>query len=44
MIGDSLTLLNTSRRIRWSVILPKKRSTWLSQKAEVGVKCLWKWG
>ena len=30
-----------SKSARWSVIRPKKRSTWLIQDAEVGVKCMW---
>ena len=40
----SATLLKTPRRMRLSVISPKKRSTRLSQDAEVGVKCRWKRG
>jgi len=30
--------------MRGSVIKPKKRSTWLSQDADVRVKCMWKRG
>jgi len=33
-------LVNTPRRNRWVVISRKKRSTMLSQDAEVGVKCM----
>ena len=39
--SSSCTLLNTPQRMRSSVIRPKKRSTWLIQEAEVGVKCIW---
>ena len=34
----SETLVKAPRRMRSCVISPKKRSTWLSQEAEVGVK------
>src|SRR5439155_9982346 len=39
---SSATLLKAPRRIRFRVISAKKRSTMLSQEAEVGVKCKWK--
>ena len=38
------TLVKAPRRMRGWVISPKKRSTWLSQEAEVGVKGRWKRG
>jgi hypothetical protein len=38
--SSCVTLLNAPRRMRSAVIRPKKRSTWLSQDAEVGVKHL----
>src|SRR5260370_34893815 len=40
--SSSATLLKTPRRIRSVVIRPKKRSTWLIQELDVGVKCMWK--
>ena len=39
--SSCVTLLNTPQRMRSAVIRPKQRSTWLSQDAEVGVKCIW---
>src|SRR6516164_3922720 len=39
-----VTLLKASRRMRFRVISAKKRSTMLSQDAEVGVKWRWKRG
>src|SRR5271166_4776269 len=39
---SSGTLLNTPRRMRLRVISAKKRSTILSQEADVGVKWRWK--
>src|SRR6266403_1576938 len=41
---SSATLLKAPRRMRFRVISAKKRSTMLSQDAEVGVKCKWKRG
>ena len=41
---SSATLLKAPRRMRFRVISAKKRSTMLSQEAEVGVKCRWKRG
>ena len=41
---SSATLLNALRRMRLRVISAKKRSTILSQDAEVGVKWRWKRG
>ena len=41
---SSGTLLKTPRRMQSWVISAKKRSTMLSQDAEVGVKCKWKRG
>jgi hypothetical protein len=43
-VWSSATLLKTPQRMRSSVISPKKRSIWLSQEAEVGVKCMWNRG
>ena len=37
--SNSATLLKTPRRMRFRVISAKKRSTMLSQEADVGVKC-----
>ena len=37
-VSSSATLLNTPRRMRSAVMRPKKRSTWLSHDADVGVK------
>src|SRR6185503_14171395 len=41
-LSSSATLLKVPRRMRFSVILAKKRSTMLSHDDEVGVKCKWK--
>jgi hypothetical protein len=41
---SSATLLNAPHRMRFRVISAKKRSTMLSQNAEVGVKWRWKRG
>ena len=43
-VSNSATLLKAPRRMRCSVISAKKRSTRLSQDAEVGVKWRWKRG
>src|SRR6185437_1963291 len=43
-VSSWATLVNTPQRMRSSVIRPKKRSTMLSQEAEVGVKCRLKRG
>jgi hypothetical protein len=40
--SSSATLVNTPRRMRFSVSSAKKRSTMFSHDAEVGVKCRWK--
>ena len=43
-VSSWATVLKAPRRMRFSVISAKKRSTRLSQDAEVGVKCRWKRG
>src|SRR5919198_458700 len=43
-VSQAVTLVCDPRRNAFSVSIPKKRSTRLSQDAEVGVKCRWKRG
>jgi hypothetical protein len=38
LADDSLTLRKEPRRMAFSVIKPKKRSTWFSQELSVGMK------
>jgi hypothetical protein len=43
-LSRSGALVKAPRGMRSCVISAKRRSAWLSQEAEVGVKCRWKRG